>query len=106
MRAVLTDIHVDSLIFVVKFAGQVYHSEVELLADKYRSAISLFSRDCGVYRRDREIIDEARVTIEEDETFQDTESAAFGLANHVGYISDGTVERQWFLESQDRDRKV
>jgi acetyl-CoA carboxylase/biotin carboxylase 1 len=81
-----------SPIFVMKLAGQARHLEVQLLADQYGNAISLFGRDCSVQRRHQKIIEEAPVTIAHPEKFEEMERAAVRLAKLVGYVSAGTVE--------------
>lgn len=81
-----------SPIFIMKLAGQARHLEVQLLADQYGNAISLFGRDCSVQRRHQKIIEEAPVTIAKQDTFEQMERAAVRLAKLVGYVSAGTVE--------------
>ena len=81
-----------SPIFIMKLAGQARHLEVQLLADQYGNAISLFGRDCSVQRRHQKIIEEAPVTIADLKTFEQMERAAVRLAKLVGYVSAGTVE--------------
>ncbi|VDC06097.1 unnamed protein product [Peniophora sp. CBMAI 1063] len=81
-----------SPIFIMKLAGQARHLEVQLLADQYGNAISLFGRDCSVQRRHQKIIEEAPVTIAKPDTFEQMERAAVRLAKLVGYVSAGTVE--------------
>lgn len=76
----------------MKLAGQARHLEVQLLADQYGNAISLFGRDCSVQRRHQKIIEEAPVTIAKEEIFSEMERAAVRLAKLVGYVSAGTVE--------------
>lgn len=76
----------------MKLAGQARHLEVQLLADQYGNAISLFGRDCSVQRRHQKIIEEAPVTIAKEDTFEQMERAAVRLAKLVGYVSAGTVE--------------
>ena len=76
----------------MKLAGQARHLEVQLLADQYGNAISLFGRDCSVQRRHQKIIEEAPVTIADPKTFEQMERAAVRLAKLVGYVSAGTVE--------------
>ncbi|KAJ3713704.1 hypothetical protein C8R42DRAFT_751922 [Lentinula raphanica] len=81
-----------SPIFIMKLAGAARHLEVQLLADQYGNAISLFGRDCSVQRRHQKIIEEAPVTIAKPDTFKKMERAAVRLAKLVGYVSAGTVE--------------
>ena len=52
-----------SPIFIMKLAKNARHLEVQLLADKYGEAISLFGRDCSIQRRHQKIIEEAPVSI-------------------------------------------
>ncbi|KAA1468959.1 acetyl CoA carboxylase [Dentipellis sp. KUC8613] len=89
-----------SPIFIMKLAGQARHLEVQLLADQYGNAISLFGRDCSVQRRHQKIIEEAPVTIAKPDTFEEMERAAVRLAKLVGYVSAGTVE---YLYSHGED---
>jgi acetyl-CoA carboxylase/biotin carboxylase 1 len=81
-----------SPIFIMKLAGNARHLEVQLLADEYGNAISLFGRDCSVQRRHQKIIEEAPVTIAKSDVFEQMEKAAVRLAKLVGYVSAGTVE--------------
>ncbi|KAI0272407.1 acetyl CoA carboxylase [Gloeopeniophorella convolvens] len=90
--AVMGEIPGASPIFIMKLAGQARHLEVQLLADQYGNAISLFGRDCSVQRRHQKIIEEAPVTIANPDRFEEMERAAVRLAKLVGYVSAGTVE--------------
>lgn len=81
-----------SPVFVMKLAGKARHLEVQLLADEWGNAISIFGRDCSVQRRHQKIIEEAPVTIANDEAREQMEMAAVRLAKLVGYVSAGTVE--------------
>lgn len=68
------------------------HIEVQILADEYGNAISLFGRDCSVQRRHQKIIEEAPASIADPKLFKEMEKAAVRLAKMVGYVSAGTVE--------------
>ncbi|XP_053683269.1 acetyl-CoA carboxylase isoform X3 [Sabethes cyaneus] len=98
-----------SPIFVMKLARGARHLEVQLLADQYGNAISLFGRDCSIQRRHQKIIEEAPAIVAEPEVFEDMEKAAVRLAKMVGYVSAGTVEylydaegKYFFLELNPR----
>lgn len=52
-----------SPIFLMRLAQHARHLEVQVLADEYGNAISLFSRDCSIQRRHQKIIEEAPATI-------------------------------------------
>ncbi|XP_072302602.1 acetyl-CoA carboxylase 1 isoform X3 [Eucyclogobius newberryi] len=87
-----------SPIFIMQLAKHARHLEVQILADQYGNAISLFGRDCSVQRRHQKIIEEAPATIATSDIFEDMEKCAVTLAKMVGYVSAGTVE---YLYSQD-----
>ncbi|KAF9435540.1 acetyl-coenzyme-A carboxylase [Entomortierella beljakovae] len=89
-----------SPVFIMKLAGNARHLEVQIIADQYGNAISLFGRDCSVQRRHQKIIEEAPVTIAKPDTFESMEKAAVRLAKLVGYVSAGTVE---YLYSHSTD---
>ena len=52
-----------SPVFVMKLATHARHLEIQLLADKYGNAISIFGRDCSIQRRHQKIIEEAPISI-------------------------------------------
>ena len=75
------------------------HIEVQIIADEYGNAISLFGRDCSVQRRHQKIIEEAPSVITDPVIFEEMEKAAVRLAKMVGYVSAGTVE-YLYMEGQ------
>ncbi|XP_058137492.1 acetyl-CoA carboxylase 2 isoform X3 [Dasypus novemcinctus] len=87
-----------SPIFVMKLAQHARHLEVQILADQYGNAVSLFGRDCSIQRRHQKIVEEAPATIAAPAVFEFMEQCAVLLAKTVGYVSAGTVE---YLYSQD-----
>lgn len=107
-RQVQTEIP-GSPIFVMKLASGARHLEVQLLADEYGNAISLFGRDCSIQRRHQKIIEEAPAIVAHHEVFEKMEQSAVRLAKMVGYVSAGTVEylyagdgNYYFLELNPR----
>lgn len=49
------------------------HLEVQVIADQYDNAISLFGRDCSIQRRHQKIIEEAPTTVAEDDVWRQME---------------------------------
>lgn len=90
-----------SPIFIMKCLTRARHLEVQILADQYGQAISLFGRDCSVQRRHQKIIEEGPVTICKPEVFVQMEKNAVNLAKLVGYISAGTVEYLYDYRTKD-----
>ncbi|XP_048411956.1 acetyl-CoA carboxylase 2 isoform X2 [Stegostoma tigrinum] len=87
-----------SPIFVMQMAQHARHLEVQILADQYGNAISLFGRDCSIQRRHQKIIEEAPVTIATQSVLEYMEQCAVRIARMVAYVSAGTVE---YLYSPD-----
>lgn len=57
----------------MKLAVSARHLEVQLLADQYGNAISLFGRDCSIQRRHQKIIEEAPCVIADVDIFEEME---------------------------------
>lgn len=62
-----------SPVFIMQLAQHARHLEVQILADEYGNAISLFGRDCSIQRRHQKIIEEAPATIAAPSTFEQME---------------------------------
>lgn len=72
-----------SPIFIMKLASAARHLEVQLLADKYGNAISLFGRDCSIQRRHQKIIEEAPAVIAKEDVFERMEKVRIILTFNV-----------------------
>ncbi|XP_059843867.1 acetyl-CoA carboxylase 2 isoform X2 [Hypanus sabinus] len=87
-----------SPIFIMRMAQHARHLEIQILADQYGNAISLFGRDCSIQRRHQKIIEEAPATIAPQSVIEYMEKYAVQIAKMVAYVSAGTVE---YLYSPD-----
>ena len=67
-----------SPIFIMKLARYARHLEVQLLADQYGEAVSLFGRDCSVQRRHQKILEEAPCVIAKADVFWRMEQVSGG----------------------------
>lgn len=72
-----------SPIFIMKLARCARHLEVQLLADHYGNAISLFGRDCSIQRRHQKIIEEAPAVIAKPDVFEDMEKVRFLVTRNI-----------------------
>ena len=85
-------------IFMEKFLVEPKHIEVQILADKYGNVYHLGERDCSLQRRYQKVVEFAPAWSAPHETVEALRRDAVKIAQHVGYVSAGTVE---FLVDRD-----
>lgn len=86
-----------SPVFLMKLAQHARHLEVQILADQYGNAVSLFGRDCSIQRRHQKIIEEAPATIATPVVFEFMEqvgSAGLGVGGSAGGAVPAQSQRE------------
>ncbi|MBR5713012.1 MAG: acetyl-CoA carboxylase biotin carboxylase subunit [Lachnospiraceae bacterium] len=98
----------DDGVLLERYLENVKHVEVQILADAAGKVILLGDRDCSVQRRNQKLIEECPAPILSDTLRAKLYEAAKKLAEHVGYVTVGTVEflvhgeEYFFLEMNTR----
>ncbi len=77
-------------IYLEKYIEEPKHVEVQVLGDGER-VIHLFERDCSIQRRHQKLLEEAPSTLP-TEVRDGLLKSAVRLAEHIGYVSAGTLE--------------
>lgn len=78
-------------VYIEKLIENPRHVEVQIIADKYGQVVHLGERDCSIQRRNQKVVEEAPSQL--DDTMRTAMfEAAVKAAEHVGYVSAGTVE--------------
>jgi 3-methylcrotonyl-CoA carboxylase alpha subunit len=82
----------NATVLVEKYITRPRHVEVQVFADQYGNAVSLWERDCSVQRRNQKIIEEAPAPGLSPTLRADLSEKAVEAAKAVNYVGAGTVE--------------
>ncbi len=77
-------------VYIEKYIEEPKHVEVQVIGDGKR-VLHLFERDCSIQRRHQKLLEEAPSLLA-DEVREGLLKSAVRLAEHVGYVSAGTLE--------------
>ncbi len=77
-------------VYIEKYIEEPKHVEVQVIGDGKR-VLHLFERDCSIQRRHQKLLEEAPSLLP-DEVRKGLWESAVRLAEHVGYVSAGTLE--------------
>ena len=77
-------------VYIEKYIEEPKHVEVQVIGDGKR-VLHLFERDCSIQRRHQKLLEEAPSLLP-DEVRRGLFESAVRLAEHVGYVSAGTLE--------------
>ena len=68
------------------------HIEVQVIGDRYGSAVHLFERDCSVQRNHQKLIEESPCPLLSQAEREELGAMAARAAREVGYVGAGTIE--------------
>lgn len=82
----------DDTMYIEKFIETPRHIEIQIMADKHGSVVSLGERDCSVQRNHQKLIEESPSPAIGEQTRAEMGRYAVLAAQAVGYTGAGTVE--------------
>ncbi|MBK5921796.1 methylcrotonoyl-CoA carboxylase [Rhodothalassium salexigens] len=82
----------NDVVLLEKYIQVPRHIEIQVFADRYGLAVSLFERDCSLQRRHQKVVEEAPAPGMPQEMREAMGAAAVAAAKAIGYEGAGTVE--------------
>ncbi len=88
-------------VFLEKFVARARHLEVQLLGDAHGNLVHLYERDCSLQRRHQKVVEISPAPNLSKEVRDKLCNAALAIGNRVGYVSAGTVEFLYDVDSNE-----
>ena len=82
----------DSTVFIEKYLEKPRHIEFQVLGDEHGNTIHVGDRECSIQRRHQKVIEYAPAFSLSEDLRKSICDSALRIANHVGYVSAGTIE--------------
>src|SRR5439155_18420259 len=98
----------DGAVFCERYVERPRHVEIQLLADRHGTVVSLGERECSIQRRHQKVLEESPSPALDAALRAQMSEAAVSFARAIGYQSAGTAEFMldgrdfWFLELNGR----
>jgi acetyl/propionyl-CoA carboxylase alpha subunit len=89
----------DDTVFFERYLERPRHVEIQLLADRHGTVVSLGERECSIQRRHQKVLEESPSAAVDPDLRTRMSEAAVAFARAIGYVSAGTAE--FVLDGRD-----